>query len=96
MAPSCAASIAAPLLPGVGKITLVIRTLPAILLLALSPFPVHAADEKPSGVEKAANSVGRALEGAGKNVGRAVERTGDNIWIKKGPKKAAKKKEKPE
>ena len=76
--------------------TLVIRALSALLLLALSAFPAHAADEKPSGAEKAANSVGRALEGAGKNVGRAVERTGDNIWIKKGPKKAAKKKEKPD
>jgi hypothetical protein len=65
-------------------------------LLLLFVFPVHAADEKPSGAEKAANSVGRALEGAGKNVGRAVERTGDNIWIKKPPKKAAKKKEKPD
>jgi hypothetical protein len=94
MRPCCAASIAAPLPRRVGKITLVIRALSALLLLALA-FPVHAADEKPSGAEKAANSVGRALEGAGKNVGRAVERTGDNIWIKKGPKKAAKKKEKP-
>jgi len=61
--------------------------------LFLFVFPAYAADEKPSGVEKAANSVGRALEGAGKNVGRAVERTGDNIWIKKpAAKKAAKKK----
>ena len=94
MRPCCAASIAAPLPPGVGKITLVIRALSALLLLALAAY-AHGADEKPSGVEKAANSVGRALEGAGKNVGRAVERTGDNIWIKKGPKKAAKKKEKP-
>lgn len=63
-------------------------------LLFLFVLPAYAADEKPSGAEKAVNSVGRALEGAGKNVGRAVERTGDNIWIKKGPKKAAKKKEK--
>lgn len=94
MRPSCAARIAAPLPRGVGKITLVIRVLSALLLLALAAH-VHAADEKPSGAEKAANSVGRALEGAGKNVGRALERTGDNIWIKKAPKKAAKKKEKP-
>jgi hypothetical protein len=64
----------------------------ALLSLLLAALPVMAADEKPSGAEKAVNSVGRALEGAGKNVGRAVERTGDNIWIKKGPKKAAKKK----
>ena len=69
------------------------RTL-TLLLATLLAGHGYAADEKPSRVEKEANSVGRALEGAGKNVGRAVERTGDNIWIKKGPKKAAKKKEK--
>jgi hypothetical protein len=94
MRPWCAARIAEPLPRRVGKITLVIRVLSALLLLALAAY-AHGADEKPSGAEKAVNSVGRALEGAGKNVGRAVERTGDNIWIKKGPKKAAKKKEKP-
>lgn len=66
----------------------------AAFLLLLALVPAYAAEEKPSGAEKAVNSVGRALEGAGKNVGRAVERTGDNIWIKKSPKKAAKKKEK--
>jgi len=65
----------------------------AVLLLSFA-LPAHAADEKPSGAEKAVSSVGRALEGAGKNVGRALERTGDNVWVKKGPKKAAKKKEK--
>jgi len=70
----------------------VIRALPALLLLVAAAY-AHGADEKPSGAEKAVNSVGRALEGAGKNVGRAVERTGDNIWIKKpAAKKAAKKK----
>jgi hypothetical protein len=73
----------------------VIRALSALVLLVLAAY-AHGADEKPSGVEKAASSVGRALEGAGKNVGRALERTGDNIWIKKPPKKAAKKKEKPD
>jgi hypothetical protein len=71
----------------------VIRALPVLLLLVVGA-QARGADEKPSGAEKAVNSVGRALEGAGKNVGRTVERTGDNIWIKKGPKKAAKKKEK--
>ena len=65
----------------------------ALLLLLVSAVPgAYGADEKPSRVEKEANSVGRALEGAGKNVGRALGRTGDNIWIKKEPKKAAKKK----
>ena len=69
-----------------------IRALPALLLLVAAAY-AHGADEKPSGAEKAVNSVGRALEGAGKNVGRAVGRTGDNIWIKKpAAKKAAKKK----
>lgn len=63
-----------------------------LLLALLVAAPGHAADERPSRVEKEADSVGRALERAGKNVGRAVERTGDNIWIKKAPKKAAKKK----
>ena len=63
-------------------------------LLLLCVFPAHAAEDKPSGAEKAVSSVGRALEGACKNIGRAVERTGDNIWIKKPPKKAAKKKAK--
>lgn len=72
-----------------------IRALSALLLLVLAAH-AHGAEEKPSGVEKAASSVGRALEDAGKNVGRALERTGDNIWIKKSPKKAAKKKEKPD
>jgi hypothetical protein len=64
----------------------------AAALLLVAALPAYAADEKPSGAEKAANSVGRALEGAGKNVGRALGRTGDNIWVKKAPKKAAKKK----
>lgn len=73
----------------IGPVT---RALSLFLLVATAQ--AYGADEKPSGAEKAVNSVGRALEGAGKNVGRAVERTGDNIWIKKGPKKAAKKKEK--
>ena len=68
--------------------------LPRAALFLHFVFPAHAAEDKPSGAEKAVSSVGRALEGAGKNVGRAVERTGDNIWIKKGPKKAAKKKAK--
>lgn len=67
-----------------------IRTL-ALLLATLLAGHGYAADEKPSRVEKEANSVGRALEGAGKNVGRALERTGDNIWIKKQPKKKKKK-----
>jgi hypothetical protein len=71
----------------------VIRALPVLLLLVVGAY-AHGADEKPSGAEKAVNSVGRALEGAGKNVGPPADRTGDNIWIKKGPKKAAKKKEK--
>jgi len=68
------------------------RTL-TLLLATLLAGHGYAADEKekPSRVEKEANSVGRALEGAGKNVGRALERTGDNIWIKKQPKKKKKK-----
>ena len=64
----------------------------AIALLLCSAWSVRAAEEK-SGVEKAADGVGRALEGAAKNVGRAVKRTGDNVWIKKAPKKPAKKKD---
>jgi hypothetical protein len=62
--------------------------IPAALLVLAGP---GYAEEK-SGVEKAAESVGRAFEGAAKNVGRAAKRTGDNVWIKKEPKKAPKKK----
>lgn len=65
------------------------RRLAIALLLGMASSAV--AEEK-SGVEKAAGSVGRALEGAAKNVGRAAKRTGDNLWIKKAPKKPAKKK----
>lgn len=66
------------------------RGLVTALLLC---FACPAWAEEKSGVEKAAGSVGRALEGAAKNVGRAAKRTGDNVWIKKAPKKPAKKKD---
>lgn len=65
----------------------------AIALLLCSASPAWAEEKEKSGVEKAAGSVGRALEGAAKNVGRAARRTGDNVWIKKAPKKPAKKKD---
>lgn len=67
------------------------RLLLTAVLLCLC-LPARAGEK--SGVEKAADSVGRALDGAAKNVGRAAKRTGDNVWIKKAPKKPAKKKRK--
>lgn len=66
------------------------KCLYATALLLCLCFPAWA--EEKSSLEKAADSVGRALEGAAKNVGRAAKRTGDNVWIKKEPKKPAKKK----
>ena len=61
-----------------------------LVMLLLVALPAYA--EEKSRVEKEADNLGRSLDSAGKRVGRAVERTGDNLWIKKGPKKAPKKK----